>query len=314
VLPSEDQRKVRALTSEELDRIRASIAISGNTRRPPAFCRKSLAQLEIALQTGMRKSEQFRATWERIDWTRCVLFVPKSKNTYPRDVYLNSYVIAILRALQADQTRNGILPTDRIFDIDNPRAWFERTLAHAQITGITWHTLRHQFATTLISFKVSIKHVQDLMGHIDWKSTARYIYLNKREVFEAIALIADGSVPEYLVDRSYTKVLDDARPLGGSTPRQAQTRYQEPELMPQLGEPLNLSDLPPRMLSSIPREELYDLVWSKPVTNVATMFGRSDVAVAKTCRKRNIPLPERGRWNKILAGKPVPSRPPLPPL
>jgi integrase len=66
----EDQKEVRAVNPDELDRIRASIAIAGK-RRTPAFCRKCLAQLEIASQTGMRKSEQHRAGWERIDWERC---------------------------------------------------------------------------------------------------------------------------------------------------------------------------------------------------------------------------------------------------
>ena len=45
---------------------------------------------------------------------------------------------------------------------------------------------------------------------------------------------------------------------------------------------------------TLSRQELYDLVWSKPVTEVAKELGISDVALAKRCRALNIPLPDVG--------------------
>ena len=64
---------------------------------------------------------------------------------------------------------------------------------------------------------------------------------------------------------------------------------------------------------TLPRSKLYDLVWSKPVTELAKEFGISDVALAKRCRAINIPLPPRGYWAKVAAGQ-KPRRPPLPPF
>src|SRR5215469_7321148 len=60
------------------------------------------------------------------------------------------------------------------------------------------------------------------------------------------------------------------------------------------------------------REELYELVWSQPISTIAPQFGISDVGLAKTCRRERIPIPERGYWAKIQAGK-SPSRIPLSP-
>jgi hypothetical protein len=60
------------------------------------------------------------------------------------------------------------------------------------------------------------------------------------------------------------------------------------------------------------RQELYDLVWSQPMKTLATSFKISDVALAKTCRKAGIPVPERGYWAKKHAGKRA-ERTPLPP-
>lgn len=59
------------------------------------------------------------------------------------------------------------------------------------------------------------------------------------------------------------------------------------------------------------REELYRLVWERPVLSVAKEIGVSDVAVAKACRKAGIPLPSRGHWAIVNAGKTV-KTPPLP--
>ena len=65
--------------------------------------------------------------------------------------------------------------------------------------------------------------------------------------------------------------------------------------------------------STLPRSELHERVWSKPVRDVAAEFGISDVALAKRCRALRIPLPPRGYWARVAAGQ-KPKRPPLPPL
>lgn len=64
-------------------------------------------------------------------------------------------------------------------------------------------------------------------------------------------------------------------------------------------------------MKEISRAELYDLVWSKPMRDLASMFGISDVALRKHCVKAEIPVPERGHWAKLAAGKPT-IRPRLP--
>ncbi len=53
------------------------------------------------------------------------------------------------------------------------------------------------------------------------------------------------------------------------------------------------------------RRALYDLVWSKPLRDVAADLGISDVGLAKVCARHRVPRPEQGYWNKIHAGKPA---------
>jgi hypothetical protein len=59
------------------------------------------------------------------------------------------------------------------------------------------------------------------------------------------------------------------------------------------------------------REKLYEEVWKEPVLVVANRYGVSNVALAKACRKLAVPLPPRGYWAKVQAGRKAPTRPPL---
>jgi hypothetical protein len=54
------------------------------------------------------------------------------------------------------------------------------------------------------------------------------------------------------------------------------------------------------------RKQLYDLVWSEPVSKIAPRYNISDVGFAKLCRREDVPLPPRGYWAKLKFGKKVP--------
>jgi len=53
------------------------------------------------------------------------------------------------------------------------------------------------------------------------------------------------------------------------------------------------------------RQELYELVWSKPMTHIAKDYRMSDVAIRKHCVKHGVPTPPVGYWTKVAHGKPV---------
>lgn len=61
----------------------------------------------------------------------------------------------------------------------------------------------------------------------------------------------------------------------------------------------------------ISREQLYAEIWAEPAVKVAERYGVSDVAVAKWCRRLNVPRPGRGYWACRAAGQAM-RQPPLP--
>ena len=59
------------------------------------------------------------------------------------------------------------------------------------------------------------------------------------------------------------------------------------------------------------RAVLYEEVWQMPVTKVAERYGVSDVMIHEVCKTLNVPVPPRGYWAMLAAGKPV-EKTPLP--
>ncbi|MEI7445668.1 MAG: hypothetical protein WCK28_12320 [Burkholderiales bacterium] len=65
----------------------------------------------------------------------------------------------------------------------------------------------------------------------------------------------------------------------------------------------------PHVVVDFERRALYDEVWREPLTKLAKRYGLSDVGLRKICVQLAIPLPERGYWAKLAAGKKLPQKP-----
>lgn len=66
-------------------------------------------------------------------------------------------------------------------------------------------------------------------------------------------------------------------------------------------------------IHNLTRQELYEAVWAEPMRQVAQRLGVSDVALSKACRRHSIPVPGRGYWAQLAAGR-APPQPVLPEL
>jgi hypothetical protein len=53
------------------------------------------------------------------------------------------------------------------------------------------------------------------------------------------------------------------------------------------------------------RQELYEKVWSRPAISLAQEFGIGGRGLGKICSRFEIPVPPRGSWAKLAAGKHV---------
>lgn len=59
----------------------------------------------------------------------------------------------------------------------------------------------------------------------------------------------------------------------------------------------------------ITREELYELVWSEPMTQIAEKLDVSGSYMIRVCNSLRVPRPGRGYWARIAAGQKLKKEP-----
>lgn len=155
-----------------------------------------LAELDIAIHTGLRKSEQYRLTWSCVDFERQILTVPQSKNGETRHVPLNSTALAAFLLLKRYSDGAGV------FRSVGPRRWFEPAIEKSGLTDFTWHCLRHTFASRLVMAGVDLRTVQELLGHKTIAMTCRYAHLAPSHKLAAVARLvaAEGATTQGSTD------------------------------------------------------------------------------------------------------------------
>jgi site-specific recombinase XerD len=169
----EDNARIRFLSAEEETKIRAVIG---------GACPDHLPELELALNTGLRLSEQYGLCWQDVSFTRRTLTIPRSKNGATRHVPLNQAALRALRALQARAKSFELV----CGGLNTPRRWFEPAVKTAGLQSFTWHCLRHTFASRLVMAGVDIRTVQELLGHKTIGMTVRYSHLAPKHTLAAV--------------------------------------------------------------------------------------------------------------------------------
>jgi len=159
-----------------------------------------LDEFVIALNTGMRRSEQFlRIDWSCVDLARKDLAIPLSKNGQGRHIPLNAEARAAFERLRKARIGDGpipIAPEGPIFvgqgekRLQGPRHWFEDSVKKAGMRNFTWHDLRHTFASRLVMADVDIRTVAELMGHKKIQMTMRYAHLAPEHKLVAVERLA----------------------------------------------------------------------------------------------------------------------------
>jgi len=174
----ENNARVRFLEPKEEKTLRSAIASSIH-----------LAELDLALATGMRRGEQYRLRWTSVDWTRKILTVENSKNGERRHIPINETALAALRVLRRGRAAAVYVvpgPSAEADRAEDNRRWFDAAMKRAGLRNFHWHDLRHTFASRLVMAGHDIRTVQDLMGHKTIGMTVRYSHLSAPHKRDAV--------------------------------------------------------------------------------------------------------------------------------
>jgi integrase len=144
--------------------------------------------MRFALSTGLRTGELFSLQWSNVNWENGVLNVFAAKTGKTRTVPLNAEARKILESWQHGRKNEHVFynhGTGKPF-VDL-KAGFALACRKAEIEGVTWHTLRHTFASRLLDRGVDVVTVKELLGHSSITVTMRYTHTNLDSKKAAVA-------------------------------------------------------------------------------------------------------------------------------
>ena len=177
---NEGSGRIRYLLEEEEQALRKAIVMNFPEHLP---------ELIIAIGTGMRKSEQYRLQWAQVNFGRGLIHLRKTKNFAARDIPMNSDVRAAFGTLKAGREK----PNGAVFNIQNPKGWFESARTKAGVKDFRWHDCRHTFCSRLAMAGVPLKTIQILAGHKTIAMTARYAHLAPNTLRSAVEMITEAA-------------------------------------------------------------------------------------------------------------------------
>ena len=152
----------------------------------------------FALNAGLRIGEVFSLRWSLVDMEKRILSIVAPKTGKIREVPINAEAFKVLQAWFHSKRNEFVFynpETGRPF-VDL-KAGFSIACRKAGITGVSWHTLRHTFASRLVSRGVDIVTVKELLGHSTITVTMRYTHTNlesKRQAVQALTGVGDNLV------------------------------------------------------------------------------------------------------------------------
>ncbi len=156
--------------------------------------------LTIALKTGMRIGELLALQWEDVDLVTGRVVVRRTlwngqegtpKGGRNREVPLSEVAIAVLKKHRHLRSHYVFCHADGSrLTHSEVKGVVEKTVRRAGIPQhLTWHSLRHSFASHLVMRGVPLKAVQELLGHATIDMTMRYAHLSPHINKDAVKLL-----------------------------------------------------------------------------------------------------------------------------
>ena len=150
-----------------------------------------IADLEIALNTGMRQAEQYGLDWRDVNLQAKRITLLNTKNGSVRHIPLNHVAWSAFQLLWEKSAGRGrvVISSNTDQPLLTPRYWWDAVVAEAKLADFHWHDLRHSFASRCIRAGVDLRTLQQLMGHKTLQMVVRYTHLSQSHELAAVELL-----------------------------------------------------------------------------------------------------------------------------
>ena len=150
----------------------------------------------MALNTGMRRGEIFNLQWKDIDFKNNLLWIHSGmqKNDELSSIPINQTVRELFKSLPRRLDIPYVFYGKKGGKITTVKTAFNAACRRAKIDDFRFHDLRHDFASTLVQRKVSIKQIQELMRHKSIEMTLKYAHVTPEDLAAAVALLDEVGI------------------------------------------------------------------------------------------------------------------------
>jgi integrase len=132
--------------------------------------------ITIAIETAMRRGEIVAMQWGHINWENGTLYIPDTKNGYPRTIPLTPKAITVLKELPQNEVHVMNITGNAI------RLAWERLKMKAGVSDLRFHDLRHEAVSRFFEMGLSVPEVALISGHKDPRMLFRYTHLRAEDV------------------------------------------------------------------------------------------------------------------------------------
>jgi len=157
---------------------------------------KSRLLVQFLYSSGLRVSECLRLKVEELDFKDNVCNVKQGKGRKDRMTLLSiSLAEQIKDFLKKENIDSGVIfrnKEGKMFTVRNAQKIVSNTAKRAGIKKqVTPHKLRHSFATHLLDSGVSIRVIQELLGHSNLQTTQIYTRVSKEHIMNVKSPLDD---------------------------------------------------------------------------------------------------------------------------
>jgi len=154
---------------------------------------KHKAILFTAYSAGLRVSEVVGLRQRDVDSVRMQLFIERAKGKKDRVVGLSRLLLDVLREYIRQSNPR---PKEYLFEGERPgepysirsaQMIFQQAKERAGIRKeVSFHSLRHSFATHLLEKGIDIRYIKELLGHFNIKTTERYLHVRREDLLTMV--------------------------------------------------------------------------------------------------------------------------------
>ena len=152
----------------------------------------------MALATGMRRSNVTGMEWSRVDLKRGTYYVPASNVKGRRKgqaVALNCDAIAILEQWLGKHARYVFCFRKRAPITQVATRMWRRVVKECGLEGVTFHSMRHSWASWHVQGKTPLKMLQEMGGWASLEMPMRYAHLDPAPLAQYAETSAIGPAP-----------------------------------------------------------------------------------------------------------------------